>query len=144
MSVFYDRAGRPVAYSADSGDLYLYSGEPVGYLEDDSVYSFSGNHLGWYVEGWIRNHLGEPVFFTREAAGFPKRPAPLDEPQRDGRRGAPSRAPKESKPQAPERRLQWSLLSSERFFSEVLQEPADAVSDLQAGGYWGRPGPQAS
>lgn len=118
MLAFYDRGGNHVAYGIDCGDLHLYSGEPVGYLEEDSVYSFRGKHLGWYAGGWIRDHEGQPVFFTREANGFPLRPAMLSEPEGNGVCEAPARAPKEPKPEPAPIRLQWSLLSSVRFFEE--------------------------
>ena len=42
---FYDSSGKPVAYTEDGTHIYLFSGEPVAYLDNESVYSFSGKHL---------------------------------------------------------------------------------------------------
>lgn len=59
----YDSVGRAVAYIAPDGDstIYLWSGKPVAYLEEDSVYGFNGKHLGWFRKGTIYDHDGNPV-----------------------------------------------------------------------------------
>ena len=46
--VFYDQHGRPVAYSEDSTHIYLFTGEPVAYLDGDVVYGYNGKHYGWW------------------------------------------------------------------------------------------------
>jgi hypothetical protein len=57
---FYDSQGRAAAYFEPSGGLtaYLWSGEPVGYLDDESIFGFNGKHLGWYHDGLIYDHDG--------------------------------------------------------------------------------------
>ena len=57
-STFYDSNGRHVAYTEDDVHIYLFSGEPVAYLDNGSVYSFSGRHLGWFENGCIRDNNG--------------------------------------------------------------------------------------
>ena len=44
--------------------IYMWSGEPVAYLMNDSaggyhVYGFNGKHLGWFVGSVVRNHRGD-------------------------------------------------------------------------------------
>ena len=56
---FYDHDGQPIAYTQDRVHIYTFSGDPVAYLDGDSVYSFSGKHLGWFVDGWIRDNYGK-------------------------------------------------------------------------------------
>ena len=41
--------------------IYLWSGEPVAYLGEDSVYGFNGEHLGWYRNGAIYDQHGQVV-----------------------------------------------------------------------------------
>lgn len=59
----YDAEGKAVAFLAEDQVVYLWSGEPIAYLEpaystSPSVYGFGGNHLGWYVQGCLRDHQG--------------------------------------------------------------------------------------
>lgn len=65
VTTFYNRHGRAIAYTEDGEYLYLYSGTPVGYFSDDSVYSFSGHHLGRFNDGWIRDNSGACVFLQK-------------------------------------------------------------------------------
>ena len=67
----FDILGIPVAYiSYDySNAIYLWDGRPVAYLEPDkTIYGFNGRHLGWFINGQVRNLLGEIVGFNKMAA----------------------------------------------------------------------------
>jgi 4-fold beta flower protein len=73
----FDARGMATAYIAVDDDLtlYLWSGKPVAYLEGDSeggfhIYGFNGNHLGWFVQGVIRDHEGDAACATKEHLGF--------------------------------------------------------------------------
>jgi hypothetical protein len=114
--VFYDKTGAPTVYSLTGSELYYFSGDPVGYVDGDSVYSFAGKHLGWFIDGWIRDHLGEPVFFSARADGFPLRPLPQPEPPQVDPHPAPPRNAPEAKPPFRGWHLWWSTLSPEAFF----------------------------
>jgi len=65
--IFYDLNGSPTAYTEDGTHIYFFSGEPVAYFVDESVYSFTGVHLGRFENGWIRDNNGDCVFFTEYA-----------------------------------------------------------------------------
>lgn len=114
---FYDRSGKPVAYTEDDVHIFLYSGYPVGYFYDGSVYSYSGRHLGTLRTGWIRDHAGACVFFTDEAMenglAFPpkhvKPPKLLKKPK-------PAKGRREAPPPRAEDAAEWSPSSSETFF----------------------------
>lgn len=62
-----DKDGYYVAYIDTNEDptIYLWSGEPVAYLDergvDTLVYAFSGEHLGWYKDGILRDRDGNVV-----------------------------------------------------------------------------------
>lgn len=72
--LFYNESGVSAAYTEDGTHIYLFSGEPVAYIDGNSIFSFSGKHLGWYIQGWIRDNNGDCVFFTKEATGGPVKP----------------------------------------------------------------------
>lgn len=114
---FYDRSGKPVAYTEDDVHIFLYSGYPVGYLYDGSVYSYSGRHLGTLRTGWIRDHAGTRVFFTDEAMNHAlPLPAKLMKPPKLLKKTKPAKGRRETPPPRPEEAEEWSELSAEKFF----------------------------
>lgn len=75
----FDSKGRAAAYIVPDDDLtiYLWSGEPVAYLVLDSgrdfhVYGFNGTHLGWFINGIIRDHEGDAVCALKGAITNPQ------------------------------------------------------------------------
>jgi len=112
--VFFDSHGQVVALKADDDDVvFRWNGTPVAILDDESVsvYGFDGRHLGWFGDGWIRDHDGACVYYTDDARGGPVRPA-----RRTRRaRGTPKapRARKARQPPPPHRPNQrvWSKLA---------------------------------
>ncbi|MDX2268663.1 MAG: hypothetical protein NW208_11195 [Bryobacter sp.] len=52
--------------------IYLWNGKPVAYLDSDkrnggfSVYGFNGKHLGWLVQGIVRDHEGDAACAIKE------------------------------------------------------------------------------
>jgi hypothetical protein len=115
--VFYNRTGRPVAYTENNTDIYLYSGELVAYLEGDSVYACSGRHLGWFVDGWILDHDGNHVFFSDIATDGPARPTKQASPGKAVRRSRPIKGPRKPGPPYPGLNSAWSHHASEEFFT---------------------------
>lgn len=67
----YNSEGKAVAYVEDDDDLtiYLWEGKPVCYISGDNLYGFNGIHLGWWVNGVIRDHNGNAVGATKSALG---------------------------------------------------------------------------
>lgn len=70
----FNSTGKATAYIdfADERTIYLWSGDPVAYLERDSqggyhVYGFNGEHLGWFVGGILRDHDGKAACATKDA-----------------------------------------------------------------------------
>ena len=72
----FDKDGDAVAYIDTDDDLtiYLWSGKPVCYLYSSGgkyhVYGFNGSHLGWFIEGVIRDHEGDAVGVTKDATSM--------------------------------------------------------------------------
>ena len=72
----FNGAGKAEAYITidDELTIYLWSGKPVAYLENDSdggyhVYGFNGKHLGWFVKGIVRDHEGNAACAVKEVLG---------------------------------------------------------------------------
>lgn len=117
--IFYDVSGFPIAYTEDDIHIYLYSGEAVAYLEEESVYSYSGKHLGWFIDGWILDNEGRCVFFTDDAIGGPINPVKRPEPFREPGESTPPREVKEMKPPRPMKTRAWSSFSFQEFFKLI-------------------------
>jgi hypothetical protein len=115
-STFYDSKGTPIAYTEDRVHIYLYSGERAAYLSGNSVYSFSGIHLGWFEDGWIRDTNGDCVFFTDKAKGGPMKPLKSLKPLKNLKHLKPSKSPKEPTPRQSRKSRSWSELSGKHFF----------------------------
>jgi len=111
---FYDSRGRAVAYLAADRDLtiYLWSGEPVAYLEEDSVFGFNGKHLGWLKDGAISDHDGHILAATAKRFKVPVAPAP----PKSFKQFKPFKSFKEFKPFKPFFNLSWSELPARVFF----------------------------
>jgi hypothetical protein len=116
---FYDKTGKPTAYTEDRIHIYLFSGEAVGYLDGDSVFSYTGVHLGWFEDDWIRDHSGNCAFFTDETSGGgPVRPSRGTKPLKSVKSAKPAKGVKQVKPAKPGKSLFWSRLSGKQFFHQ--------------------------
>ena len=104
---FYNKHGTPVAYVDDGKHIFLFKGSAVGYIDNDSIFSYSGKHLGRYGNGWIRDNSGRCVFFTEDATGGPMKPMKSMKPMK---------GMKSMKPMRPMSSSGWSELSGEQFF----------------------------
>ena len=113
---FYDSSGTPIAYTVDGEHIYLFSGNPVAYLSEDSVYAYSGKHLGRVEDGWNRDNQGCCVFFTDNAVGGPMQPLKKMKPMRTMKQMKPMKGMKQMKPMRPTKKNAWSSLSGAQFF----------------------------
>ncbi len=114
---YYDSSGKPIAYTEDNTHIYLFSGEPVAYIDNGSVYSFSGRHLGRFENGWIRDNDGRCVFFTEQATGGPMKPIKMMKPMKMMKQMKMMKMTKQMKPMKTVDFLLWSELSGQQFFN---------------------------
>lgn len=83
-----DSDGNFVAYIDTDRDssIFLWSGEPVAYLYPSGanilVYSFAGQHLGWYESGILRDLDGDAVGSRSGVLNTPTRVKPVKGIQR--------------------------------------------------------------
>ena len=115
---FYDRNGKPVAYTEDEIHVYLFTGEPVAYFVEDAVYGFNGKHLGWLYNGWIRDLHGECVFFSENASGGPGKPARYARPAKYAKYAKPAKAARQARYARAAFSPCWSALSGTQFFAQ--------------------------
>ncbi len=119
IRTLYDRSGQAVAYiDEDQESIFLYTGKPVAFLSEDSLYSYSGRHLGWLDNGWVRDHVGRCVFFTEDSNGGPVRPVRAVRPVRGVRGVRPVRGVREVRPVRPVNASSWSNLRGPAFFAQ--------------------------
>lgn len=114
---FYDNMGRPVAYTDDNGHIFMFEGQPVAYLHGNSVYSFRGQHLGWFSDGWIRDERGACVLFSGAASGGPLRPLKQLKPLKGLRQLMPLKGLRQLAPLRPLNSLGWSQILGTQFFA---------------------------
>ena len=113
---FYDKTGRPIAYTDDGEHIYTFDGRPVAYLSDGSVYAYSGKHLGRFGNGLIRDNRGGVVFFTEGSSGGPIKPVRQIKPIKGIKQIRPIKGIKQIKPIKPISSLGWSAAPGSQFF----------------------------
>lgn len=111
-SDFFDSKGNAVAYFDDDDTLYLWSGEPVAYMDEDSLFGFNGKHLGWRKDGAIYDHDGNVV---AAIVGRFKTPVSAA-PSKAFKEFKPFKGFKEFKPFKPFFGATWSDLPARSFF----------------------------
>ncbi len=113
---FYDRAGKAVAYSEDGTHIHLFGGVPIAHIKRDSIYSFGGKHLGWFMAGWVIDHDGGHLLFTESASGGPVTPVKSVPPVKAVKKVLPVKNVTQIAPVAPARQLGWSSYTTGQFF----------------------------
>ena len=113
---FYDHKGRPIAYTSDHKHIFTFGGKPAGYLDRESVYDYSGRHLGWFIDGWVRDNKGDCVFYTKDAKGGPAKPVESVKPVKSVESVKSVKSVPRVRPVKPDKSLLWSKLSGSQFF----------------------------
>ncbi len=117
--IFYDRFGAAVAYMDNAQTVVLFDGRPAGLIRGGSVYDYSGRHLGWLKDGWIRDHDGNAVYFASgQRGGGPVPPTPRVPPVPAAPQVPPVLAVAEVPPAPPVPSLAWSDLSGTALFED--------------------------
>ena len=115
--ILYDRTGAPTAYALEDGEtLYTYTGRPVGFIQEDCIFSMEGKFLAWYLNGWVVDSDGTRLFFTKSSEGGPVKPLRGIEPLRGIRQYCPARGRPFGKGLKPAFSLVWSPRSGSAFF----------------------------
>ena len=114
--IFYNKKGSLIAYTEDNYHVFSFTGEPLAYINEISVYTYEGKHLGFYQDGWIRDNDGLCVFFTKDAKGGPPRVMKDIGPVKSPKSKIPVKKPREQQLKKLDVKQVWSELSSVKFF----------------------------
>ena len=113
---FYDKMGKPIAYTEDGEHIYLFTGKPVAYIYENTVYGFNGHQFGWFENGWIRGLQGACVFYTENASGGPVKPVKQVKPVKSVKWVKPVKGVKAVRRVKPVFSYSWSPYYNEMFF----------------------------
>ncbi len=68
MDALYNRNGQVAAWlDRVAGEIVDLSGQHKAFVDGDSVYDYSGNHVGWWQDDHIRDGSGAVALFCRTA-----------------------------------------------------------------------------
>ena len=115
---FFDRHGRATCHSPDGENLYLWNGKPVGYVDDDRIYSYRGRLLGWFLNGWVYDRSNRPALFSAAASGGPVRPVRQARPAKSARQARPARSVRQVAHVRPVRSMSWSPVAGADYFDQ--------------------------
>ena len=113
----YDRSGKASAYSEDGIHIFLFSGHAAGFIHEDSIYDYSGKHLGWIIDGWVREHTGRCVFYIDGASDGPLKPITQGNPAKVEKQIPPAKGVMKPRNVKPSFLKAWSALTGEQFFT---------------------------
>jgi hypothetical protein len=117
----FNSSGKPVAYIDTKDDdltIYLWDGKPVAYLSSSNsefhIYGFNGKHLGWFIDGIVRDHQGNAVGSTKDATSMYKE----YEPYKSYKQYKPYKSYKEYAPYKPYLSNSWSSTTLRLFLMQ--------------------------
>lgn len=116
MRTLFNQSGTAIAYFDDNFDIYSIDGKPLGYLIDAKVCTYTGKHIGWYIDGWIRDNKGYCVFFDQTSTGGPSKPTKLLMPTLKSKQSIPNKLKLSIIFSQPTKRCAWSYSSNLDFF----------------------------
>jgi hypothetical protein len=133
-TTFYDRHGSAIAYSDDDVHVFLFDGEPVAYLEDDAMYSYPGELMGWFEDGWLRDKDGRCVAFSEQAQGGPPHSVNERRPYPALKQALPLQQRRDPRALRPIHSNAWSALTATDFFSHQRQRWPGVLGDRDSAG----------
>lgn len=117
MLNFYNQNGKPIVYTDDNIHLFSFSGKPVAYIYGELVYTFAGKHIGFFIDGWIRDLNGYCVFFSENATGGMLKPLKQLLPIKSPKHLLTVKSIRQFPNLTPVKRTAWSRYSDLDFFS---------------------------
>jgi hypothetical protein len=105
---FYDRNGKPYAYTDDDEHIFAFGGRPIGYLSNGSMYLFTGQHVGYFDRGIIRDDRGDALLFSDNASAGPVKPVKQVKPVKGVKQVMPVKGVRQVRPVRPVSKLGWS------------------------------------
>lgn len=110
MEALYGQTGAVYAWLDEpTGRILGLQGQHLAFIDGDSVYRWTGQHIGWWADGHIRDHRGAVAVFTAGATRLGViKPVKAIKPIKPIKQIAPVRPVKSVKPVRAIRRLAWA------------------------------------
>jgi hypothetical protein len=71
MEALYDQDGAVYAWlHEETGNIYDTDGQNVAFVSGDGVFNYDGAHVGWWLNGHIRDRSGCVALFTASASNL--------------------------------------------------------------------------
>jgi hypothetical protein len=131
---FYDRSGKAVAYSEDRVHVHLFSGESVAYLDSEALYSYRGELMGWFEDGWLRDKDGRCIAYSEQATGGPPQPVKGRRPSESLKQSVPIEQRQDPRSLRPIHSNAWSSQTAEEFFSHLRHRWPGRLGESSSGG----------
>ena len=107
-----------MVYTDDNRHIFYFTGEPIAYIHESSLYNYDGRHLGFFKDGWIRDNNGKCVLFTKDAISGPEKIMKDIGPVISQKYNIPTIKPRENKKFELKIWQEWSELSVKEFFNQ--------------------------
>lgn len=132
----HDQTGEAIAFIDDDNTVHIYrSGYVVAWLWGRHLFTFHGEHIGWFDDGWVRDHDGNAVAFASNASAPPKRLPTFPPELRKAKSKAPAKPTSRGElPPAPAFSEAWGVVAGNAFFGCLVDEfgaPHDAGQPLR-------------
>ena len=110
MEALYDQSGKVHAWlDTERENILSLKGKHLAVLSDESVYDWRGHHIGWWLDGCIRDASNAAAYFIADAGSFGVvKPVKQVRPVQPVKAVAPVRPVRAVKPVRPVKRLAWS------------------------------------
>jgi hypothetical protein len=109
MEALYDHSGRVYAWLDEGRRIIGLRGNHLAFIEGDSVYTWKGQHIGWWGDDHIRDKTGAVAVFTATAINLGLvKPVKAVRPVQPVKAVIPVKPMKAVKPVKPVKRLSWS------------------------------------
>jgi hypothetical protein len=106
--------GKPVGWIT-ARHVFDLKGSPVAFLNEDSLISYSGRHLGFFDRGLFRDHRGKVVAFLPGGKGGPALPVLETAPNPPAPARLPTLPGPPTPPTPPIPFLSWSKADWQQF-----------------------------
>ena len=110
MEALYDQRGRVHAWlDFDRDNILDLRGKHLAFIADDSVYNWRGQHIGWWIDGCVRDPSNAAAYFIADAGSIGVvKPVKAVRPVQPVKAVPPVRPVKQVKPVKPVKKLTWS------------------------------------
>jgi hypothetical protein len=98
------------------------------WLWGQHVFTWQGEHVGFWVDGWLRDHDGRAIAWSESASSGPPRPNIQPLPSRRAAGKVPTKVPTRGPlPPKPEWLNEWSTVSAHAYLRMFMDDDGESV-----------------